>query len=183
MISVDTKKKELVGEFKNGGREWQPQGRARGGAWSTTSSTRLGQGHPLWRLRPQRERGLGECRHRSRHGPVRCGKRFADGGRRWARSGIPTLTALLITADGGGSNGSRCRLWKIALQELAVRLELPDSRVPFSTRDQQVEQDRAPHVLPHHPELARPSAGEPRGHRQSDREHGDTDRLENPCRT
>ena len=32
---------------------------------------------------------------------------------------------LLITGDGGGSNGSRCRLWKIALQELAVRLELP----------------------------------------------------------
>jgi hypothetical protein len=46
-------------------------------------------------------------------------------GRWWKKMGLkryPDAKELLITADGGGSNGSRCRLWKVALQELAVRL-------------------------------------------------------------
>jgi hypothetical protein len=49
-------------------------------------------------------------------------------GRWWKKMGAkryPDATELLITADGGGSNGSRCRLWKVALQELAVRLGIP----------------------------------------------------------
>ena len=46
------------------------------------------------------------------------------GGRRWGRSAIPAPGELLISADGGGSNGSRCRLWKVALQDLATRVGL-----------------------------------------------------------
>jgi hypothetical protein len=49
-------------------------------------------------------------------------------GRWWKKMGAkryPQARELLITADGGGSNGSRCRLWKVALQELAARLEMP----------------------------------------------------------
>src|ERR1019366_6934159 len=46
--------------------------------------------------------------------------------------------------------------------------------------DQQVEQDRAPHVLPHHPELARPAFGESRSHYQPDCKHHNTSRLANP---
>jgi hypothetical protein len=49
-------------------------------------------------------------------------------GRWWHKMGskrYPQASALLITADGGGSNGSRCRLWKVALQSLAARLGLP----------------------------------------------------------
>jgi hypothetical protein len=49
-------------------------------------------------------------------------------GRWWKKMGskrYPTANELLITADGGGSNASRCRLWKVALQELAVRLGIP----------------------------------------------------------
>ena len=92
-----------------------------------------------------------------------------DGGE--ALSAAPT--ELLITADGGGSNGSRCRLWKVALQELADAAGAARSRLPLPAGHQQVEQDRAPDVLPHHPELARPAAGQPRGDRQPDREHDD----------
>ena len=51
VISVDTKKKELVGDFKNGGREWQPQRRARGGARPRLHGQGAGQGDPLRRLR------------------------------------------------------------------------------------------------------------------------------------
>ena len=49
-------------------------------------------------------------------------------GRWWQKMGVkryPRARELLITADGGGSNGSRCRLWKVALQELAKHLGLP----------------------------------------------------------
>ena len=50
VISVDTKKKELVGEFKNGGREWRPEGRARGHAHARLPAGQPGQGGPLRRL-------------------------------------------------------------------------------------------------------------------------------------
>ena len=71
----------------------------------------------------------------------------ADGGRRWAASAIPTPVQLLITADGGGSNGSRCRLWKVALQSLAGAPRAADPCVPLPAGHQQMEQDRASHVL------------------------------------
>ncbi len=56
--------------------------------------------------------------------------RFAAGAvlRWWKKMGAkryPAARELLITADGGGSNGSRCRLWKVALQDLAVQLQMP----------------------------------------------------------
>ena len=50
MISVDTKKKELVGEFKNGGREWRPQGEPEEVRVHDFMDKRLGQGDSLWRL-------------------------------------------------------------------------------------------------------------------------------------
>ena len=73
-------------------------------------------------------------------------------------------TRLLITADGGGSNGSRNRLWKLGLQHLADKMGLEIFGLPFSSRDEQMEQDRAPDVLPHYGELAMASADEPGGH-------------------
>ena len=67
VITVDTKKKELVGDFKNGGREW----RARRASPSVVDvhdfPDELGQGDPVRRLRPRQRRGLGERRRRPRH--------------------------------------------------------------------------------------------------------------------
>src|SRR6266700_1041065 len=73
VISVDTKKKELVGDFKNQGREWRWMGRLR----------------------------------------------------------YPRAKRMLITADGGGSNGSRVRLWKVALQRLVNEIGIPVSVCHF----------------------------------------------------
>ena len=82
----------------------------------------------------------------------------------WYRMGhqvYPEATELLVTADSGGSNGSRSRLWKVCLQKLADELGLKIRRVPLPAGDEQVEQDRAPDVLPHHGELAWAAVGEP----------------------
>ena len=61
---------------------------------------------------------MGECRYRSRHRRVSRSRRSVSGGVKWA-PGRPPGKKLLITADGGGSNASRCRLWKVELQPLA----------------------------------------------------------------
>ena len=70
----------------------------------------------------------------------------------------PEANRMLITADGGGSNGSRVRLWKLELQTLADETGLSFPGVSLSAGNLEVEQDRAPHVLPHHPDLARQAA-------------------------
>ena len=87
---------------------------------------------------------------------------------------------LLITADGGGSNGSRCRLWKVACRTWRSPGDA-DSGVPFPARHQQVEQDRASDVLPHHAELAWPPVDQSRGHYQLDCHHDHQNRLEDPA--
>ena len=74
VISVDTKKKELVGQFANGGREWRPEGPARSGATPTTSPpTALGKAIPYGIYDLGRQRRLGQRRHRPRHRRVRRG--------------------------------------------------------------------------------------------------------------
>ncbi len=121
VISVDTKKKELVGAFKNGGREWRPQGMPEEVKVHDFLEPELGKAIPY-----------GVYDLTSNQGWVSVGidhdtARFAvEAIRRWwhkmgsARYG--SARKLLITADGGGSNGSRCRLWKVALQDLAAQL-------------------------------------------------------------
>ena len=123
VISVDTKKKELVGPFKNGGREWQPQGEPEEVRIHDFVDMQLGKVIPYGVF----DLSLNE-------GWVSVGidhdtAQFAVQaiGRWWQKMGrkrYPLARELLITADGGGSNGSRCRLWKVALQDLATRLEL-----------------------------------------------------------
>ena len=124
VISVDTKKKELVGAFKNGGREWQPKGKPQEVLVHDFVDEQLGKVIPYGVF----DLSLNE-------GWVSVGidhdtAQFAVQaiGRWWQKMGVkryPQARELLITADGGGSNGSRCRLWKVALQELATRLGLP----------------------------------------------------------
>jgi hypothetical protein len=123
VISVDTKKKELVGEYKNPGQEWQPKGRPEKVKVHDFPDKRLGKAIPY-----------GVYDLASNEGWVSVGidhdtAQFAAASIRrwWTEMGskrFPRASKLLITADGGGSNSSRNRLWKKSLQELADELEL-----------------------------------------------------------
>jgi len=117
-ISVDTKKQELVGAFKNGGREWQPTGQPEPVRVHDFVIPELGRVSPY---------GIYDLAQHT--GWVTVGidhdtATFAvESIRRWwygmGQAVYPQATRVLITADGGGSNGSRVRLWKLELQRLA----------------------------------------------------------------
>jgi hypothetical protein len=120
VVSVDAKKKELVGDFKNGGREWQPKGKPQ----EVRVYDFIDKAPDKGRVTP-----YGVYDLTANEGWVSVGTdhdtaRFAaqtilQWWKEMGRARYPDATELLITADGGGSNSSRCRLWKIALQELA----------------------------------------------------------------
>ncbi len=124
VISVDTKKKELIGEFRMGGREWQPKGEPVEVVIHDFIDKDLGKAIPY-----------GVYDLTENQGWVSVGidhdtARFAtEAIRRWWRKmGVKhhaQARELLITADGGGSNGSRSRLWKVALQDLSNGLGIP----------------------------------------------------------
>lgn len=124
VISVDTKKKELVGDFKNGGREWRPRGLPENVRVHDFKDKQLGKAIPY---------GIYDLA--SNEGWVSVGithdtAQFAVASIRrwWTEMGVarfPRPRKLMITADGGGSNSSRNRLWKVTLQELADELGLP----------------------------------------------------------
>jgi Rhodopirellula transposase DDE domain len=123
-ISVDTKKKELVGDFKNAGREWRPKGKPEEVRVHDFVIPDLGRAVPY-----------GVYDLAANAGWVSVGidhdtAAFAANAiRSWwklmGRQRYPKASGLLITADGGGSNGSRVRLWKIELQKLANDLRIP----------------------------------------------------------
>jgi Rhodopirellula transposase DDE domain len=118
VISVDTKKKELVGQFRNGGREWYPQGQPDEVQVYDFPDQVLGQVIPYGVY--DETTNTGWVSVGIDHDPAA----FAvETIRRWWRymgsQVYPRAQRLLITADGGGSNGSRCRLWKVELQRLA----------------------------------------------------------------
>jgi hypothetical protein len=124
VISVDTKKKELVGTFKNGGREWQPKGEPEKVKVHDFLDTELGKAIPYGVYDISENQGWVSV------GIDHDTARFAAEAiaRWWKKMGSKCYRdakELLITADGGGSNGSRCRLWKVALQELATKLAMP----------------------------------------------------------
>jgi len=123
VISVDTKKKELVGDFKNGGREYRPAGDPEKVRVHDFLIKALGRAVPY-----------GVYDLAANAGWVNLGvdhdtAAFAVHSiRRWwqeiGRTRYPEATRLLITADGGGSNGSRVRLWKRELQTLANEIDI-----------------------------------------------------------
>jgi hypothetical protein len=124
VISVDTKKKELVGDFRNVGREWRPQGEPHEVRVHDFIDSKLGKAIPY-----------GVYDLASNEGWVSVGIThdtacFAAASiRRWwnemGAARFPRARKLMITADGGGSNSSRNRLWKVVLQELTDELQLP----------------------------------------------------------
>jgi hypothetical protein len=118
VVSVDTKKKELVGDFANRGREYRRKGQPEPVRTHDFEDKELGKGIPY-----------GVYDMTANNGWVSVGvdhdtAEFAVATLRqwWRRMGrrtYPRATRLLVTADGGGSNGSRNRLWKLALQRFA----------------------------------------------------------------
>jgi hypothetical protein len=122
-ISVDTKKKELVGDFRNGGKEWHAQGQPELVRVHDFLDPALGKAIPY-----------GVYDLLNNQGWVSVGMdhdtaQFATNSIRrwWTRMGqkrFPRASELLITADGGGSNGHRSRLWRLSLQGLADELGL-----------------------------------------------------------
>lgn len=118
VISVDTKKKELVGDFKNSGREWHPKGQPEAVRVHDFILPEMGRANPygVYDLtRNQGWVGVGTD-HDTAAFAVSTIRRW------WESMGqelYPQARRLLITADGGGSNGSRNRLWKRELQSMA----------------------------------------------------------------
>jgi hypothetical protein len=123
VVSVDTKKKELVGDFKNPGQEWRPEGDPQKVRVHDFKDEELGKAIPY-----------GVYDVANNQGWVSVGIDHdtayfaANSIRRWyedmGSKRFPRARELMITADGGGSNSSRSRLWKVALQGLADQLEL-----------------------------------------------------------
>ena len=123
VVSVDTKKKELIGDFKNGGKEWQPAGAPENVRVYDFIDPELGKVAPY-----------GVYDLTANTGWVSVGidhdtAEFAvESIRRWWRemgvSAYPRARRLLITADCGGSNGYRVRLWRRELQKLADEQQL-----------------------------------------------------------
>jgi hypothetical protein len=124
-ISVDTKKKELIGDFKNGGRAWRPKG--------TPDRVRVhdfviqapghGKAIPYGVYDLHRDEGWVSIGvdHDTASFAVNAIRRWWQ---RMGRPAYPQARSLLITADAGGSNGSRLRLWKWELQRFANRTGL-----------------------------------------------------------
>jgi len=122
-ISVDTKKKELVGSFKNGGQEWERKGKPTEVDVYDFPDKELGKVSPYGVYDMARNEGWVSV------GITHDTAEFAGESIRrwWLRMGkrvYPGATELLITADGGGSNGVRVRLWKVVLRKLSDELGL-----------------------------------------------------------
>jgi transposase len=123
VISVDTKKKELIGHFKNGGREWEPKGHPVEVNTYDFADKELGKVVPYGVYDLTYNQGWVSVgiNHDTAEFAVSTIRRW------WKQMGMklyPAAAELLITADGGGSNGSRIRLWKTEIQALARELNM-----------------------------------------------------------
>lgn len=133
-ISVDTKKKELVGDFKNGGRDWRPHGQPEEVRVHDFQDPALGKAIPYGVYDILNNQGWVSVGidHDTAAFAVNTIRRW------WKRMGrrrFSTARELLVTADSGGSNSARCRLWKVALQEFVdeTRLKITVAHLPPGT--------------------------------------------------
>jgi hypothetical protein len=162
-ISVDTKKKEQIGNYRNNGSDYRPNGEPRHVKVHDFEDKELGKVVPY-----------GVYDIAANNGWVSVGithdtAEFAVASiRLWlekmGRQRYPNASELTITADCGGSNGARVRLWKVKLQEFADETGLtihvchyPPGTSKWNKACPRESGDRAPPVLPHHAELACPS--------------------------
>ena len=133
-ISVDTKKKELVGDFKNAGQQWRPQGKPHRVRVHDFIDPTKGKAIPygVYDLGLNKGWVTVGIDHDTATFAVNTIRRW------WREMGsktYPRATSLLVVADSGGSNGSRVRLWKWELQRLAdaTRLKIQVSHLPPGT--------------------------------------------------
>jgi hypothetical protein len=134
VISIDTKKKELIGNYKNGGQEWAPKGAPRKVKVHDFLDKQLGKAIPY---------GVYDIAKNTGFVSVGIDKDTGEFAvqtiRRWwtrvGRKAYPKSRQLYITADGGGSNASRSRLFKLELQRLAdeTNLRITVSHYPPGT--------------------------------------------------
>jgi len=134
IISIDAKKKELVGDFKNAGREWRPKGEPELVRVHDFKDKQLGKATPYGVYDIAADQGWVNV------GIDHDTAQFAVNSIRgwWEHLGgsrYPNARRLQITADCGGSNGNRTRLWKVELQKLAdeIDLEINVSHLPPGT--------------------------------------------------
>lgn len=121
VVSIDTKKKENVGNFKNPGQEWRPQDDPQPVRVHDFKIKALGKAIPHGVYDMTNNQGWVSVGidHDTAHFAANSIRQW------WERMGqprFPRASELMITADGGGSNNYRSRLWKVALQELANQL-------------------------------------------------------------
>ena len=133
VVSVDTKKKELVGNFKNGGREWQPKGTPAAVLVHDFPTDAEGKAIPYGVYDMARNEawvsvGWAHDTHRRSRW-----RRFGTGGIRWVAAPTPTPRPCSSRPDAGGSNGYRSRAWKHELQQLADETGLTIEVSHFST--------------------------------------------------
>ena len=169
MICVDCKKKELVGDYANGGAEWEPEG----------SPTRVGT-HDFPDPEVPKAIPYGVYDIGANEGWVNVGDdhdtpafAVASIARWWERMGrarYPDATRLMITADAGGSNGYRAACSKPNWPPSPPPSGC-DHRLPHAARHVEVEQNRAPPLLVHLDQLARQAAHHLPDHRRAHRGH------------
>ena len=148
-ISVDTKKKETLGNLKNPGQTWHRKDEPREVDTHDFPDPRKGKAVPYGVYDLQRNEAWVSV------GVSSDTAEFAVAAihRWWKRLGrrrYPRATRLLITADSGGSNSARSRLWKAELQKAGRQDGIGDRGLPFPARHEQVEQDRTSAVLSRH---------------------------------
>ena len=178
VVSVDTKKKELIGAFENRGKTWKKK---KGGAEPVFvhdfPSMAEGKAIPYGTYDVSRDEALVNV------GITHETAEFAvESIRRWWRmlgkKSYPTAKRLLVCADAGGSNGNRLRKLEAPPSKAIGPIEDSHHRLPLSTGNKQVEQNRASTVLVCQHELEGSVSRELRGGRQSYRQHQNPNWIE-----
>jgi len=124
VISVDTKKKELVGDFKNGGKDWQPKGTPDKVLVHDFPDDSIGKAIPYGVYDMARNEAWVNV-GRDHDTPAFAVASIRQWWKMMGKPAYPDAEELFITADAGGSNGYRARAWKIELQDLADELKMP----------------------------------------------------------
>ena len=123
VISVDTKKKELVGDFKNAGREWQPKGQTERVLVHDFPGDAIGKAIPYGVYDMARNEAWVSVGN-DHDTPAFAIASIRQWWKMMGKRSYPAAEEILITADAGGSNGYRSRVWKVRLQEWSDEVNL-----------------------------------------------------------